>query len=105
MAENFHQHQMIRLQNPIRRQTILPQKDVYKRQGIHTINDPRVYKPTAEQFIGQSDVTSMYPSLAIINHWLPVHLGEDFWNVYSALYKAVSYTHLDVYKRQQLYHS
>lgn len=29
----------------------------------------------------------MYPSLAIINHWLPVHLGEDFWNVYSALYK------------------
>lgn len=55
--------------------------------GIHTINEPRVYKPTAEQFIGHSDVTSMYPSLAIINHWLPVHLGEDFWNVYSALYK------------------
>ena len=55
--------------------------------GIHTINEPRVYKPTDEQFIGHSDVTSMYPSLAIINHWLPVHLGEDFWNVYSALYK------------------
>ena len=36
--------------------------------GIHTINEPRVYKPTAEQFIGHSDVTSMYPSLAIINH-------------------------------------
>ena len=55
--------------------------------GIHTINEPRVYKPTDEQFIGHSDVTSMYPSLAIINHWLPVHLGKDFWNVYSALYK------------------
>lgn len=55
--------------------------------GIHTINEPRVYKPTDEQFIGHSDVTSMYPSLAIINHWLPVHLGEDFWNVYNALYK------------------
>ena len=55
--------------------------------GIHTINEPRVYKPTDEQFIGHSDVTSMYPSLAIINHWLPVHLGEDFWNVYSTLYK------------------
>ena len=36
-------------------------------------SDPRVYKPTAEQFIGHSDVTSMYPSLAIINRWLPVH--------------------------------
>ena len=23
----------------------------------------------------------------MINHWLPVHLGEDFWNVYSARYK------------------
>lgn len=55
--------------------------------GIHTINEPRVYKPTAEQFIGHSDVTSMYPSLAIIHHWLPVHLGKDFWNVYNALYK------------------
>ena len=55
--------------------------------GIHTINEPRVYKPTDEQFIGHSDVTSMYPSLAIIYKWLPVHLGEDFWNVYSSLYK------------------
>lgn len=55
--------------------------------GIHTINEPRVYKPTAEQFIGHSDVTSMYPSLAIIHHWLPVHLGKDFWNVYNALYE------------------
>ena len=55
--------------------------------GIHTINEPRVFKPTDEQFIGHSDVTSMYPSLAIINNWLPVHLGKDFWNVYSTLYK------------------
>lgn len=55
--------------------------------GIHTINEPRVYKPTDEQFIGHSDVTSMYPSLAIINRWLPVHLGEDFWNVYNTLYE------------------
>ena len=55
--------------------------------GIHTINEPRIYKPKDEQYIGHLDVTSMYPSLAIINKWLPVHLGEDFWNVYSSLYK------------------
>lgn len=55
--------------------------------GIHTINEPRIYKPTAEQYIGHADVTSMYPSLAIIYKWLPVHLGEDFWNVYESLYE------------------
>ena len=55
--------------------------------GIHTINEPRIFKPTADQYIGHSDVTSMYPSLAIIYKWLPVHLGKDFWNVYKSLYK------------------
>ena len=55
--------------------------------GIHTINEPRIYKPKDGQFIGHSDVTSMYPSLALIYKWLPVHLGEDFWNVYGSLYK------------------
>jgi hypothetical protein len=55
--------------------------------GIHTINEPRIYKPNDEQYIGHADVTSMYPSLAIIYKWLPVHLGEDFWNVYESLYK------------------
>lgn len=55
--------------------------------GIHTINEPRIYKPKDGQFIGHSDVTSMYPSLALIYKWLPVHLGEEFWNVYKSLYK------------------
>lgn len=55
--------------------------------GIHTINEPRIFKPTADQYIGHSDVTSMYPSLAIIYKWLPAHLGKDFWNVYESLYK------------------
>ena len=55
--------------------------------GIHTINEPRIFKPTDEQYIGHSDVTSMYPSLAIVYKWLPVHLGKDFWNVYESLYK------------------
>lgn len=55
--------------------------------GIHTINEPRIYKPKDGQFIGHSDVTSMYPSLALIHKWLPAHLGEDFWNVYKSLYE------------------
>ena len=55
--------------------------------GIHTINEPRIYKPKDGQYIGHSDVTSMYPSLAIIYKWLPVHLGEEFWNVYKSLYE------------------
>lgn len=55
--------------------------------GIHTINEPRIFKPTDDQYIGHADVTSMYPSLAIIYKWLPVHLGKDFWNVYESLYK------------------
>ena len=55
--------------------------------GIHTINEPRIYKPKDGQFLGHCDVTSMYPSLALIYKWLPVHLGEDFWNVYESLYK------------------
>ena len=55
--------------------------------GIHTINEPRIYKPKDGQFIGHSDVTSMYPSLALIYKWLPVHLGKEFWSVYESLYK------------------
>lgn len=55
--------------------------------GIHTINEPRIFKPTDDQFIGHADVTSMYPSLAITYNWLPVHLGKEFWNVYESLYK------------------
>ena len=54
--------------------------------GIHTINSPRIYKPTGDEYIGHADVTSMYPSLAIVYNWTPSHLGKDFWNVYSTLY-------------------
>lgn len=54
--------------------------------GIHTINSPRIYKPMSDEYIGHADVISMYPSLAIVYKWTPSHLGEDFWNVYSALY-------------------
>lgn len=55
--------------------------------GIHTINEPRIFKPKNGQYIGHADVTSMYPSLALIYNWLPRHLGKEFWNVYNSLYE------------------
>lgn len=67
--------------------------------GIHTINEPRIYKPKNGEYIGHADVTSMYPSLALINHWLPQHLGEDFWNMYRSLYEErliAKHAHMDL---------
>lgn len=55
--------------------------------GIHTINEPGIFKPKNGQYIGHADVTSMYPSLALIYNWLPRHLGKEFWNVYNSLYE------------------
>lgn len=55
--------------------------------GIHTINEPRIFKPKNGQYIGHADVTSMYPSLALIYNWLPRHLGKEFWSVYNSLYE------------------
>ncbi len=55
--------------------------------GIHTINEPRIFRPNPGEYIGHADVTSMYPSLALIYRWLPRQLGEEFWNVYKSLYE------------------
>jgi len=54
--------------------------------GIHSINKPRIYIPKAGQFIGHADVASMYPSFIVQYKWIPRHLGEEFWQVYSTLY-------------------
>lgn len=55
--------------------------------GIHSINKPRIYKPDDTEYIGHSDVASMYPSFIIKYKWIPRHLGEEFWQVYSQIYK------------------
>lgn len=54
--------------------------------GIHSIHTPRIFTPNADEYIGHSDVASMYPSFIIQYGWIPQHLGKDFWQVYSAVY-------------------
>lgn len=54
--------------------------------GIHSINTPRIYVPGDNEFIGHADVASMYPSFIVKYKWIPRHLGEEFWQVYSDIY-------------------
>lgn len=54
--------------------------------GIHSINTPRIYVPSENEFIGHADVASMYPSFIVQYKWIPRHLGEEFWQVYSSIY-------------------
>lgn len=54
--------------------------------GIHSINTPRIYVPNDNEFIGHADVASMYPSFIVQYKWIPRHLGEEFWQVYSDIY-------------------
>ena len=54
--------------------------------GIHSINKPRIYIPNDNEYIGHSDVASMYPSFIIQYKWIPRHLGEEFWQVYKQIY-------------------
>lgn len=55
--------------------------------GIHSIHTPKIFRPDDNEFIGHSDVASMYPSFIIKYKWIPRHLGESFWKVYSQIYK------------------
>lgn len=54
--------------------------------GIHSIHTPKIFKPEEDEYIGHSDVASMYPSFIIKYKWIPRHLGEEFWNVYYNIY-------------------
>lgn len=55
--------------------------------GIHSIHTPKIFRPDDNEFIGHSDVASMYPSFIIKYKWIPRHLGETFWQVYSQIYR------------------
>lgn len=54
--------------------------------GIHSINTPEIFCSNSDEYVGHSDVASMYPSLIIKNKWVPRHLGEIFLQVYSQIY-------------------
>lgn len=54
--------------------------------GIHSLHTPKIFVPDETEYIGHSDVASMYPSFIIKYKWIPRHLGEEFWKVYSQIY-------------------
>ena len=54
--------------------------------GIHSINSPEIFQPHFDEYVGHSDVASMYPSLILKYKWIPRHLGETFLQVYSQIY-------------------
>lgn len=57
----------------------------YSLGGIHTRNDPEIYRADNQWVIIDSDCASMYPS-AIINYGLyPRHLGPEFLNTYKKI--------------------
>ena len=54
--------------------------------GIHSINKPKIFRPSMDEYIGHADVASMYPSLIKAYGWIPRHLGKEFLQVYSRFY-------------------
>lgn len=54
--------------------------------GIHTIHTPQIFIPDETEYIGHSDVTSMYPSFIIQYKWYPRQLLEAFWLNYVQIY-------------------
>ena len=53
--------------------------------GIHSIHTPKIFLPKEDEFIGHSDVASMYPSLLIEYRWGPRHLGKLFCDLFAGL--------------------
>lgn len=54
--------------------------------GIHSIHTPEIFRPKDDEYIGHSDVASMYPSFIVQYKWIPRHLGETFWKIYKQIY-------------------
>ena len=55
--------------------------------GIHSLNEPKIFVPKEDEYIGHLDVASMYPSFIVQYGWFPRHLGKAGLDVYVNLYK------------------
>jgi hypothetical protein len=55
--------------------------------GLHASVENIAYEESEEMIIVDADVTSMYPSIAIVNGYYPEHLGEKFCEIYADLKK------------------
>ena len=54
--------------------------------GIHSLNEPRIYVPKKDEYLGHLDVASMYPSFIVRYGWFPRHLGKAGLDVYTQIY-------------------
>ena len=54
--------------------------------GIHSIHTPKIFLPKYDEYIGHSDVASMYPSLLIKHQLGPRHLGKLFCDIFEEIY-------------------
>lgn len=54
--------------------------------GIHSLNEPRIYVPKEDEYLGHLDVASMYPSFIVRYEWFPRHLGKAGLAVYTQIY-------------------
>ena len=54
--------------------------------GLHSINKPGIFHPNENEYIGHSDVASMYPSLLIKYNLTPSRVGKEFLQVYTDVY-------------------
>jgi hypothetical protein len=57
----------------------------YGTGGIHGSVERKAYSETATHALIDIDVTSLYPSIAIVNGFAPAHLGATFTSVYANL--------------------
>lgn len=62
-------------------------KFVFGVGGIHGSVSPQIVTSDGDGAIIDIDVTSYYPSLAIVNRFFPQHLGELFCDIYAELKK------------------
>lgn len=54
--------------------------------GIHSLNEPQIYVPKEDEYLGHLDVASMYPSFIVRYGWFPRHLGKAGLDVYTHIY-------------------
>ena len=96
----------VKFENPVlkemltelKQQTVSPERKGYEKHflfggmevsvsvgGIHSRNDPEVIIPNENQYLFDSDVNSLYPSLSIVYKFIPPHLGKEFLEVFSSI--------------------
>lgn len=53
--------------------------------GLHASVTDKVFSSSRERIIIDADVTSMYPSIAIVNEYYPEHIGPGFIGIYKGI--------------------